>query len=107
MGEKWGFIDDNGNLIIDSLYKDVQSFSEGLAAVCLSYRWGFIDKIGKTILDFKYPEVTNFNNGIAEVFEIEYIDDPEYRAMTFDSERSEHATLYYIDKAGVKISEKV
>lgn len=104
--EKWGFIDHNGNIVIDFQYKDVLSFSEGLAAVCLKYNWGFIDKTGKIVLDFKYPEVTSFENGIAEVFETQYIDDPEYRADTFGSERMEHVTLYYINKEGAKIDKE-
>ncbi|MCL2046913.1 MAG: WG repeat-containing protein [Oscillospiraceae bacterium] len=38
----WGYIDLNGNLIIDFQFDKVQPFSEGLAAVCLDGKWGYI-----------------------------------------------------------------
>jgi len=38
----WGYIDINGNLIVDFQFDEVQPFSEGLAAVCLDGKWGYI-----------------------------------------------------------------
>ncbi len=80
------------------IYHDIQSFSEGLAVVCLEYRWGFIDITGKLVLDYLYPTVTNFKNAVAEVYEIECTNDSDNRAMTFGSESIEYNSLYFINK---------
>lgn len=41
---KYGFKDNNEDIIISAKYDDAYVFSEGLAAVKIIDKWGFIDK---------------------------------------------------------------
>lgn len=66
-GDKWGFCDKNKNLIIDTKYKWVHSFSEDFAAVQLKDKYGFIDKTGRVVIPFKYAYISGFTEGFAEV----------------------------------------
>ena len=42
--------------LIQPQYDEVQSFSEGLAAVKQGDKWGYIDRQGNTVRDFEYEE---------------------------------------------------
>jgi hypothetical protein len=64
---KWGFIDINGNQVIDYKYDDAKSFSDGLAAVCLGDRWEYIDDKGSVIIDISMDDAEPFHKGIAQV----------------------------------------
>ena len=66
-GKKWGFIDTNGNIVIQNKYDEINSFSEGLASVCINGKWGFIDKSGKNIISCIYQDVCSFSEGLAAV----------------------------------------
>lgn len=69
--EKWGFINKKGELVVDAIYDEACSFSEGLAAVrtgsfdCPS--WGFIDKAGKVAIPLQYCYANSFEDGLAFV----------------------------------------
>ncbi len=41
--DKWGFADQDGNLLIDCVYDDATSFANGYAAVCKNGVWGYVD----------------------------------------------------------------
>ncbi|HEC1792471.1 TPA: WG repeat-containing protein [Campylobacter lari] len=43
---KWGFIDKNGEIIINPIFDNVSNFKENLASVNLNGKWDFIDKNG-------------------------------------------------------------
>ncbi|GHT13140.1 hypothetical protein FACS1894170_08790 [Planctomycetales bacterium] len=47
LGNKWGFIDTNGNEVIPLKYDVAERFLEGLAVVELGDRRYLIDKTGK------------------------------------------------------------
>ena len=55
IGDKWGYIDKSGKIVIEPQFDDASSFSEGLAAVCLGDycplrgKWGYIDKSGEYV----------------------------------------------------------
>lgn len=52
---KWGFIDKEGNVIIDFIYDRTIEFNkEGFAGIKLENKWGIIDKEGNIILEPKY-----------------------------------------------------
>jgi len=42
IGDKWGFIDAKGHMVIDPLFDDAYCFSDGMAPVKLKKKWGFI-----------------------------------------------------------------
>ena len=59
---KWGFVDKDGNLVIDAKYTDVRTFSNGLAAVKFNGAWGFIDGEGNTAIDYIFEDARDFND---------------------------------------------
>lgn len=67
----WGFIDEQGNLVIDFQYESVYDFREGLACVQNLYGfWGYIDKTGNVVIPCTYDHVTYFSpEGVALVIE--------------------------------------
>ena len=58
--KKWGFIDEEGNIVIKSRFEYVKPFSYGISAVCLNGKWGFIDKTGKFVVKPQYADCTSF-----------------------------------------------
>ncbi len=66
--EKWGFLDQNGKLVIDVQFDNIcPYFSEGLAAVESNKKWGFIDKSGNYAIPPKFEAACNFSEGLAFV----------------------------------------
>ena len=66
--DKWGFINNNGEVIIPCKYDRVEEFCEGIAKVCYSDKWGLIDTTGQEFVLCTYKTITDFNeNGIAIV----------------------------------------
>lgn len=54
-GQKAGYIDKTGKVVIPAEYDSAGEFSEGLADAEKDGKWGFIDKTGKTVIPFQYP----------------------------------------------------
>ena len=50
-GDKWGFIDKTGKVMIDFRYEKAKGFKHSLAAVKTSGKWGFIDPKGEMKID--------------------------------------------------------
>jgi hypothetical protein len=65
INNKWGFIDEQGKVVIPHEYESAGNFSEGLAAVMREGKWGFIDKTGKIIIVPQYGFVDDFHEGYA------------------------------------------
>lgn len=61
IGEKWGFVDKNGEIVIEPEYTDARSFSNGYAAVEKNGQWGFIDTDGKLVIGCRFKEARDFN----------------------------------------------
>ena len=53
----WGFVNDQGKIIIPFVYTMVWEFRAGLAPVKKDGLWGFINKTGKVVIDFQYDFV--------------------------------------------------
>lgn len=64
---KWGFYDDQGNLIQEPKFDDLQHFYEGLSLFKLNNKYGFIDKHGEIVIPAKFEKGNRFFNGLAEV----------------------------------------
>ena len=106
--EKWGFADDQGNIVIACEYEKVDSFKNGFAVVyndcvivkriikkyvyrteCV-YKLGVINTQGKIIIPIKYGIIEDFNEyGIAKVY--------------CDSWRNRNENIGYFDKTGKEI----
>lgn len=71
---KYGFIDKNGDVVIDCIFDKYSQFSEGLACIQLNGESGFIDKSGKIVINFNLPVHgahifgMKFNNGIVPIW---------------------------------------
>ena len=53
-GGKWGYVDRDGNWIIEPRWEQADDFSEGRAAVGNGQRWGIIDRSGEPVLELRY-----------------------------------------------------
>ncbi len=76
---RWGFIDRNGEMVIEDIYWDVEPFSEGLAAVAVELDslvpgnrdglWGAIDQNGVMVIEPQFRSPFRFRDGLAQLFE--------------------------------------
>jgi hypothetical protein len=63
-----GYIDNNGNILIEPKYKEAMIFYEGLAYVSNGKKFGFINIKGDTVIPFIYDDVfLGFSNGLSDV----------------------------------------
>ena len=66
-GDKHGFADKDGKLIVPLIYDEAMTFSEGMAAVKQDGKWGFLDSTGKLVVPLKYTDAMSFHNNLAIV----------------------------------------
>ena len=66
-GEKWGFINNLGNIVVNFDYEEAKDFKDGFAEVKKNGKWGFIDKSGKIVVPIKYEKTCPFYEGLAGV----------------------------------------
>ena len=64
---KWGYLDLAGNVVIDLIFDEGHSFSEGLAAVEKNKKWGYVDLDGKIVIPLQFDWADEFGNGLAPV----------------------------------------
>jgi hypothetical protein len=65
-GDKWGYIDKKGSIIINPQFNEANLFIEDLALVKSNDdKFGFIGKDGKYIINATYKFATNFSEGLA------------------------------------------
>jgi hypothetical protein len=92
-GEKWGFINKTGKVVVAAKYDFVYDFSEGMAVVGITGeelpQYGYVDYTGKEIIAPKYNGANSFKEGLAA---ISVIDTATYLARTG-----------FIDKTGKEI----
>ncbi len=70
-GDKYGYINKQGKVIIEPKYSQAGAFSEGLAFVAKEQngktKYGFISSDGKEIIPLQYDYATDFHEGLALV----------------------------------------
>lgn len=68
--DKMGFIDKNGNYIIEPKFDNAHNFAaNGLARVEVNNRWGYINTSGEYVIEPKFADAYDFDeNGMAHVF---------------------------------------
>ena len=62
-GDKWGYANSSGEIIIAPKYADTRWFSEELAAVKIGMKWGYINKVGKLVISTKFTVAKSFRKG--------------------------------------------
>ncbi|MBK9192219.1 MAG: WG repeat-containing protein [Crocinitomicaceae bacterium] len=65
--EKWGFLDEFGEIRIYPQFEDAEDFQEGLAVIKLNGQYGYINKSGKIVIQPVYDDALSFNEGHAVV----------------------------------------
>jgi hypothetical protein len=66
--DKVGFVNSNGDWIVEPIYDKVKSFKNGLAPVCKEKKWGYINKTGTVVISLQYRDAELFSNdGLAPV----------------------------------------
>lgn len=58
-GDKYGYIDNTGQWVIQPHYSDARSFRNGFAAANSKNRWGIIDKEGNWVVQPTYYDIGN------------------------------------------------
>ena len=61
----FGFINRDGELLFETSYKQVQSYSEGLARVWDGEYWGYINKEGEVAIEPQFDYAYDFSEGLA------------------------------------------
>ena len=122
-----GYIDINGDWVIEPIFSDARKFSEDLAAVCdaASGKWGYINKEGEWIIDPQYYNACSFLEGTAVVATVDYnsyglinkdgnfIIDPVNRYVTNDKDgyalvQKEYESSYrFVDENGNEVFEEL
>ena len=58
----WGFVDKEGNVMIEPIYQKAKSFSNGMAAVYNGKQWGFINAQNELVIDYQFEYADYFNS---------------------------------------------
>lgn len=64
-GEKYGYANTKGEIIVNPTYDDANSFSEGYAVFSSNEKYGFVDAKGKEVIKAQYDYCGSFKNGVA------------------------------------------
>ena len=65
IGDKWGFIDKTGKVVMQ--FDEAGQFSEGLAAAKVNGKFGYIDTTGRFLIAPSYEQAAPFSDGLAMV----------------------------------------
>ncbi len=64
---RYGFINEDGLLMIPNRYEDVMPFSESRAGIKIRNKWGFIDRTDRIVIQPVYDKVQPFTSGLSKV----------------------------------------
>ena len=59
-GDKWGFVDTSGNIVVVPKYDDALPLMNGRAPVKLNNKWGYINRLGKVVIPFEFGDAKMF-----------------------------------------------
>lgn len=68
---RWGFIDRNGNVVVENKFSDVSEFRNGIAAANIDPyepKYGFIDQKGDWVIQPQFEHASQFSEGLALIF---------------------------------------
>ena len=63
----WGYIDKEGEMVIEPRFHSARNFHEGLACVNVDWARGYIDLEGKFVIEPQYQYAGPFHDGKAKV----------------------------------------
>lgn len=109
IGEKWGFMDMEGNIVLPALYDGCDMFNEGLAPVRIDQTLSFINKAGEVVIPLtRYESAGRFYDGMATVTKnglMGYIDrnGTEVIVCQYDTASDFHDGVAMVSVRGVSI----
>ena len=104
IGQRSGFMDKQGNIVIKPMFEIAHRFSGGLASVRLGGKFGFIDKTGKFVIPPQFTLAGYFTEDLAAVWSIAKWD--PWNRNLIDETYSPSDRVGYIDKTGKWIIER-
>lgn len=69
---KYGYKDNNDNIVIKHKYDNAREFSDNLACVTIERKYGFIDENDNLVIKPKYNYACNFEDGFSIVRDIKW-----------------------------------
>lgn len=103
---KWGFINQEGEVVVKPVYDNVGAFSEGYAAVNVNGFWGYINLQGKLVIKPVFKSAWAFHEGKAHVLPFDekekYIDK---KGMPLKTEGWSAADDFSNERARVKVGD--
>jgi len=67
IGDKYGFINTRGEIVIKPQFDLTFNFSEGVAFVQKDGKYGYVDQTGKMVIEPQFYFAKDFHNGLAKV----------------------------------------
>jgi serine/threonine-protein kinase len=67
IGDKYGYIDQTGRVVIQPQFDSADDFSEGMAVIRIGKKYGFIDKKGELLIPPQFDFTLDFSEGLAMV----------------------------------------
>lgn len=108
-GDKWGYVDNKGQYVINSQFEEAFNFSEGLALFkSTDGKFGFIGEDGKYVINPIYKDANSFSEGLAAVVmengKPQFID--KDNKILFSVDKAEYCLGFKEGLARVKIKGK-
>ena len=74
---KWGFVDSEGEVVVEAQFDEARSFANGLAAVRTGDLWGYADASGKVVIEPAFGAASDFaSDGVVLVASLTKDDEP-------------------------------
>jgi len=64
---RWGFIDRNGEWVVEPTYEAVLAGADGRFGVRRDGNWGYINSVGRLVIEPQYDDAQAFSDGVAAV----------------------------------------
>jgi hypothetical protein len=82
VGDKWGFINHVGEMVIPSQFDCTSKFSEGLASVRIGHQWGAIDSTGNLVIPLQFDLLDIFSEGLSIAYTGGIVKNSKYYGQT-------------------------
>ncbi|MBS3030609.1 MAG: WG repeat-containing protein [Dolichospermum sp. DET50] len=67
IGDKYGYIDQTGRVVIQPQFDSADDFSEGMAVIRIGKKYGYVDTMGELLIPPQFDFTLDFSEGLAMV----------------------------------------